>query len=162
MPGYNFGLVPSVLLFATYFPPGTAHRAVLPGSLGRFVAKNIGEINYHILLEKGCNAECIRTWRDSGTNYEPYLHFVHLCINMGMFLSPSLATQLLPGDTGVPNWVPFPGVPPVMTYFSIVSLATVLSLPLFAYIPLRQWRRNIASSNQVFIIRNTCRPLKHF
>ncbi len=69
-----------------------------------------------------------------------------------MFAAPALATQLLPREGGVPNWVPFPGVPPVMTYFSIVSLTIVMSLPLFVYIPVRQWRQRNPGPTQVWQI----------
>ena len=73
---------------------------------------------------------------------------MHLCLNVGMFASPALATQLLPGERGVPNWVPFSGVPSVMTYFSIVSLVMVMSLPLFICIPVHQWWKK-GNSTQV-------------
>ncbi len=70
-------------------------------------------------------------WKDSSS--EPFLHFITLCFSIGMFFSPAIASELLPGEAGTPKLVLVNGSPGLNTFYYIVSIVTIMSLPPFAH-----------------------------
>ncbi len=78
----------------------------------------------------------MRIWRHSARGSEPYLHCVHVCLSTGNLASLLLATQVLQGPSGRPNWVLVPGLSGVQTYFFSTSLIILVATPLFVYMGL--------------------------
>ena len=84
-------------------------------------------------------------WQDGNT--EPYLHFVHLCLALGVFFSPSLAAQLLPGPSGEPDWVLFQGLPGLHTFYFIIATSALVPMPLLAFFASRYRQNSEDESN---------------
>ncbi len=102
--------------------------------MGRYVRKMLHWVVISSFVTGG-NVECMEIWKDS--NSEPYLHFITLCFSVGLFLSPAIASELLPGETETPVLVLVPGLPGLNTFYYIVSIATLISLPAFFQMALR-------------------------
>ena len=90
----------------------------------------------------GSYATCMKIWKDR--NSEPYVHFIHMFMGIGMLVSPAIGAQLLPRKDGSVVWDLLPGVAtPIQSYFLLMGVISLLMAPAHLYFGMTDYRRAV-------------------